>query len=354
MEDFVNRIRLGMVLFTFGFLPRFAASAKVEFDAAGIARVDGAPFFPVGIFTYHLDSTVMAEIHEQQFNTIIHGFSIADLDTLHAHGLMAVCSTAPEWIEAASTHPSLLAWYLTDEPESRGLSPETERERYLQLKAKDPHHPIGLCHFLFESLAVYKDACDFTMTDVYPVTANRDVPLINVGIHIDEARRIHGPNWPNWAYIQVFGGPDTDGGKWAQPLPHEVRCMAYIALVHRATGILYFSYWPRAPRTWDSIGGLNREIHRIKPWLVAEGIEAESRASDSRIHVRARKTGGGGILLAVNTQPTFVESDVIVTGGPSAELTMPFACRKARIADGRLKDSFGPYEAKAYTWGEEP
>ena len=37
--------------------------------------------------------------------------------------------------------------------------------------------------------------------------------------------------------------------------------MAYIGLVHRASGIFVFSYWPKAPRTWNSLGRLNNEIN---------------------------------------------------------------------------------------------
>lgn len=331
-----------------------AGPSKVTFDPSGIAQVDGSPFFPIGIFTYELNSTVLAEIHNQGFNTILNGFQTKDLDLIYQHGLMAVCFTGEEWVKAAKAHPALLAWYLTDEPEGHDKTPDRERERYLQLKQTDPDHPIGLCHFLFEAIGKYKDACDFTMSDVYPVTANRDVPLANVGVHIDEARRVHGPGWPTWAYIQVFGGPDTDGGKWAQPLPHEVRCMAFIALVHKATGILYFSYWPKAPRTWDSIGPLNRDIHRIVPWLVAKGTELEARASNPQIHVRARKVGAGGIVIAVNTQPTFVNAEISVPGLPTTEFDMPLSCQKMPVAVGKFRDAFGPYAERVYTWGPGP
>ena len=39
--------------------------------------------------------------------------------------------------------------------------------------------------------------------------------------------------------------------------------MTFIALVHRANGILIFSYWPKAPDMWNSIGGLNRDVAKI-------------------------------------------------------------------------------------------
>ncbi|HNT37209.1 MAG TPA: hypothetical protein PKH07_19615, partial [bacterium] len=279
--------RIAICLLSLVILPFacYANPSVVNFNAEGIAMVDGKPFFPIGIFTYDLNSHVMADIHEQRFNTILHGFEPQQLDYIHQHGLMAVCYSDDKWFDAARNHPALLAWYLTDEPESRGFTPESERQRYLELKEKDPNHPIGLCHFLFEALDKFKNGCDFTMTDVYPITWDRDVPIVNVGIHIDQARAVHHPNWPNWTYIQVFGGQETDGGKWAQPLPHEVRCMAFMALVHRSTGILYFSYWPKAPQTWASIGQVNRDIYRILPWLLASGTEVPAQCTDEPVQV---------------------------------------------------------------------
>ncbi|MBN1900509.1 hypothetical protein JW926_04195 [Candidatus Sumerlaeota bacterium] len=329
-------------------------ASKVEFTSQGICLVDRKPFFPIGIWLYELNSNVMAEIHDKQFNTIVGGFKPDQLDYIHQHGIKAICFTGEEWIKAAQNHPALLAWYLTDEPESHNKTPEGERARYLALKKSDPNHPIGLCHFLFEALSKYKDACDFTLTDVYPVTANRDVPLVNVGIHVAEARRIHGPDWANWAFIQVFGGPDADGGKWAQPLPHEVRCMAYIALVHGATGILYFSYWQKAPDTWNSLRDLNRELHRIIPWLVAKGDELNIKSSNPQVHVRARKVKTNAIILAVNTSPVFCNTTFEIESEGTRALKELSRNRLLRMLRGRFSDSFGPYEAKAYVWGQEP
>lgn len=332
-----------------------ANSAVVKFDSEGVTLVDGKPYFPIGIFTYDLNSHVMADIHDKQFNTILHSFQPEQLDYIHHHGLMAVCYTDEKWFEAARNHPALLAWYLTDEPEGRSLTSESEKERYLALKKRDPNHPIGMCHFLFEALEKYKGCRDFTMTDVYPITWDRDVPIINVGIHIDQSRVVHGSNWPNWTYIQVFGGAETDGGKWAQPLPHEVRCMVFIALVHRSTGILYFSYWPKAPQTWASIGEINRDIYSILPWLLTPGRELAVQCSDEPVQVRARSNDRGGIVLAVNTSPVFRSVEITVPEAKTESLEMPLnGCRKIRMAKGRLTDFFAPFEARVYIWGEQP
>src|SRR5436190_3028898 len=127
-------------------------ASHVSFNDEGIALVDGKPFFPIGVFTYNLDATVLAELREVHCNTVLHGFNPNQLNLLHDHGLMAVCETSEPWIKAAKDHPALLAWYLTDEPENRAVTPEGERKRYSDLKKLDANHPTGLCHTSFEAL----------------------------------------------------------------------------------------------------------------------------------------------------------------------------------------------------------
>ena len=49
-------------------------ASHVIFNDEGIALVGGKPFFPVGMFIYELNSGVLAELHELQINTVLHGF----------------------------------------------------------------------------------------------------------------------------------------------------------------------------------------------------------------------------------------------------------------------------------------
>jgi hypothetical protein len=332
------------------------AGSRVTFNAEGIALVDGKPFFPIGVFTYNIDPTVLAELREVQCNTVLHGFNPDQLNLLHDHGLMAVCETSEPWIKAAKDHPALLAWYLTDEPENRGVTPEGEHKRYQDLRKLDPNHPIGLCHTSFDALTKFKDACDVTMTDIYPITKDRNTNIMGVSIMMDEARRIHGQPWPQWTYIQTFGGPETDGGVWAVPLPHELRFMAYQALVHRATGILYFSYWPQQPRMWQSLATLNREIQTLVPRLVAAGHDTMLSADDPNIQVRLRAApeNKSGLVIAINTTPKFAQTAIHLKNGVT-ELSVPFEGRTLKISPkGDLTERFPPYGVHVYTWGPEP
>jgi hypothetical protein len=194
------------------------------------------------------------------------------------------------------------------------------------------------------------------MTDIYPITAKRDKNVMGVSLMMDEARRIHGANWPQWTFIQVFGGADTDNGVWAVPLPHEVRFMAYQALVHRATGILYFSYWPRQPRTWQSVATLNGEIQRLVPRLVAPGRELTAKSDSPAVQVRARSVtaASSGVIIALNTSPKFVQTVIHLDKAPS-NLARPFEGDSVALAaGGQWSERFPPYGVHVYTWGPEP
>jgi hypothetical protein len=270
--------------------------------------------------------------------------------------MMCVPMGTDEWVKAAVNSPSLLAWYLVDEPEGANITPEEVHKRYDALKAKDKTHPIGITHSTREGPTNYKAACDFSMMDIYPVNRNRTDPLNATGMWTDAPRKAHGKDWPTFTYIQAFGGPDTDGGIWAIPLPHEVRFMAFNALVHRANGILYFSYWPRAPVTWASLATLNRDIERLVPWLLARGEERTVTSSDTAIEVRARKVADAGwMVIATNSQPRPVRTTFRVDGMGDATLTMPFVAGRAVTARaGQWAERFSAYEEKVYLVGPEP
>jgi hypothetical protein len=331
------------------------AATKVTFRKDGACLVDSKPFFPIGCWIYNLDPAVMADLHEHHFNTIVgNGLLPKDLPLVEKHGMMCIPMASDEFILAARQSPSLLGWYLTDEPEEHNQSPEQVHASYLALKARDPNHPIGITHDMLSGPPKYTGSCDFTMTDVYPVTKDRDWPLDAVGKYTDGPRAVHGTGWPNFTFIQTFGGPDTDGGKWAQPLPHEVRFMAFDALIHHANGILYFSYWPRAPITWASISNLNRDIERLVPWLVAPGEEMPAQSGNPAIEIRARKVDKGWLILAANTSPRPITTTLTVKGIDQRTIRMPFEAREIDINEGQWTERFDAYRVRAYLAGPEP
>ena len=344
-------------LFLIGALTaRGQGATRVDFARDGTCRVDGRPFFPIGIWVYSLDTDVMADLHEHRFNTVVgNGVKPTDLPLLEKHGMMCIPMGSDEWLAAAKDSPSLLAWYLIDEPEEHNTTPEEVRRMYDALKAKDAAHPIAITHNQLAGPPKYKGSCDLTMTDVYPVTRKRDWPLSAVGAYTDGPRQVHGPGWPNFTFVQTFGGANTDGGLWAQPLPHEVRYMVFNALVHRANGILYFSYWPQAPQTWAEVAAVNRDIERVVPWLINLGEERPVKTGDSAVEVRARKVGDAWLLIVTNGSPKAVVTSLTVTGLADATLRPVGGMGEAtEVKSEQWTERLAALEAKVYTVGRAP
>ena len=328
----------------------FAQPAKVTFDTNGNFLVNGKAFFPLAIWTYDLSPQVMADIKSKGFNTVVgNGFNPDQLDFIQQNNFMALPFATEAWQKAGTNHPATLAWYITDEPEGHGLTPEDVKKSYSALKTKDPNHPAGLCHFLFEAFGKYKDTGDFTLSDVYPITSNRDVSLHNIGIHMDQARKVRlNPNHPVIPFIQDFGGPDTDGGKWAQPTPEEVRAMAFIGLVHRASGMFIFSYWAKYPKTWNSLAGLNADLAALVPWLVAEGEEINAKADKPAIELRAKKAKAGWLIIAVNSERTACDATLAIDQLADKPLVGAFDKHPLKPTGGRIVAHFAPLEVKVF------
>src|SRR4051812_26771291 len=82
--------------------------AKVTFRDDGITLINGKPFFPIGIWTYEINTNVLADLHEHQFNVVIgNGFEPRHLDVFYNHGLMAVPPATEEFVKAGVAHPSV-------------------------------------------------------------------------------------------------------------------------------------------------------------------------------------------------------------------------------------------------------
>jgi hypothetical protein len=330
-------------------------ATKVTFDDHCLCRIDGRRFFPIGVWVYGIDANVLADLHEHRFNTVVgNGIKPADVPAIERHGLMMIPVASDDFVKAAKDSSALLAWYLNDEPEEHNTPPEQVKKDYDALKAKDGDHPIGLTHDTLHGPRLYNGSCDFTMTDVYPVTANRDWPLSAVGQNTANTREVHGPGWPNFTFVQTFGGPDSDGGKWAQPLPHEVRFMVFDALVHRASGILYFSYWPRGLLTWASISDLNRDLDHRVPWLIGDGEEVLSSSSNPAVELRARKVGASFMVIALNTSKSPQDATVKIESLGDATPRRMSDGEPAAFSKGSRPESFAAYEEKVYLLGPVP
>jgi hypothetical protein len=330
------------------------SASTVAFSPEGNFLVNGKPFFPIGIWIYDLNPDVLADLREHHFNTVVGLLKPAHVKPIEEHELMMIPPASDDFLAVAASSPSLLGWYLEDEPEEHNVDPAVLKKKFDATKKREPTHPIGVTHNQLIGPEKYKESGDFTMTDLYPVTAKRDWPLGAVGRYAAEPKRVHGDGWPVLFFVQTFGGPETDGGLWAQPLPHEVRFMVFDALVSRVNGIFYFSYWPRAANTWAEVAKINAQLRRLTPWLVGNGQEVATKASAEPVRVRARRAGDSWMVIVVNSSPKELEVKLSVEGLPDGKLRMPFdAPREVRVKSGAWAERLEGHEVKVYLAGDD-
>jgi hypothetical protein len=345
-----------------------------------------------------------------------------------------------QWAQSLRDHPALLAWEGPDEPAYQIYGPglfdqavppddpqrlelvakaeEAEKsvargltEGYEFLKRLDPEHPVWINHAPRHTIATvsrFMPALDIVSMDIYPVPegcGHSDLPNENlsvVGQYVDRLRqactpevRRAGPGKVIWMVLQGFS--------WAQigirdvrrdvvyPSFHQSRFMAYDAILHGASGILYWgTHTVRRPSTplpsaraqgeggvalpepsgatlsqpkghpspfWDSLKALVSELNSLQPALT--GSEAPGQPKVEPLgawhsvalgaQASLRQVGEDWYMLLVNEERYSV--DIQVSGLrqlEGKELFVLYEDRSEKVKDGGFRASLSPYDVQVY------
>jgi hypothetical protein len=239
-----------------------------------------------------------------------------------------------EKIERYKDHPSLLAWYVVDEPDIWELSgniPKGATQEWTDgIRKIDGRNPtyVVLCRPpIFE---MFSGIPDILAVDPYPVT---HLPLDYVSYMTNRIREASKPK-PIWVIPQAFRfARPTSEGRWPwprYPTPEEERLMTYMALAHGAKGIVYFVYnsWVDYPRdpvqglAYDStatlalreeITKLSVELHVVGPLLVNSDVTDWAFSNSGAIDTSAVLCGEDTIaLFAINKNYVSTNEDFII------------------------------------------
>ena len=185
-----------------------------------------------------------------------------------------------EGVERTRDFENLIGYFIFDEPMSSKHFDQYKfgQDYYARIHRADGYHPV----FVNYSSHIpegdeYVNWCDVLMTDPYwtPPAAEgtRRTPNHVAKVCWQTNRRAQAHRQPTW---QILVGPLWSGCR-KRPLSHrELRCQTYMAFIHKATGIFYFSYaWVRTP-TWATFRGLGHELHTIRPFVVGPELETET------------------------------------------------------------------------------
>ena len=326
-------------------------------------------FFPIGIYAATLEG--LPEIRAAGFNAIQNYDSRPEFlrqiaGAAARHGLKVLATLGqyqPDISRELGGQPEILGFYIEDEPEGRSISPESLISLKERLQKDHPGILTAVAMVRPRLVAEYRQAADVFLLDPYPVP---QMPMTWLSDTLEEAAR-HISQDRLWAVIQAFGGQQYLKAGWPRlPTYLEMRCLTYLALVHGAHGLFYFSYPDiRAEdRAWEGLKKIVGQLRQLRTWLVVPNeapplqleIFSPFKADASgrpAVHFCLKRRGTENILILVNVLDRSVS--FFLRGFPPdvKYLSEIFLKQKSIILDSNIREKLGPYEVRIYSYHQD-
>jgi hypothetical protein len=368
------------------------STCNLKHSYKGLANEMLADFFPIGI--YGADVKDLSELKEAGFNSVhayssdvgLLSFLILEAERHHLKLMIGVPGEVWErditpFFSRVRNSPGILSWYLADEPEGRGIPPSYIWRLNDYVHKMDSTHPTSLVLVRSKKAYDYGDGVDILLVDPYPIPK---MPITWLSESIDEARVATFGEKPILAVIQAFDWSAFPVGEYKRewgrnPTYEEERCLTYLAIVHGAKGIFYYTYKGGKynirdyPEHWEGIKRIVWELNQIYPLLLApsanqeldieiesenlEGVKLQNKPSDVHYTVKFMdnmpfkkppfviKKGMYIIAVNVSDKPAKVK---MYGSFLKDKVNVVFENRVLSVKERRLADYFGPYEVHIY------
>ena len=312
----------------------------------------------------------------------------AQLAALKTAGMPVICAQNPVGL-AHKADPLILAWMHGDEPDNAqsrplglGYGPPVPAadviQGYQKVRAADPSRPVllnlgqGVAWDNWygrgdrsrhpEDYPEYLRACDIASFDIYPVV--HDSPEVAgklefVARGVERLGQWTGGVKPVWCCIECTHISNAK----AKATPAQVRAEVWLALIHGASGLVYFVHEFKPafkeaamlddPPMLAAITDLNRQIRELAPVLHSTnqiaGVSVKSSAADAPIAYLARREGGSAWLFTVATRNAPARASFTLPGLPADAVAEVLGeSRTIPLHDGAFQDDFKPYEPHLY------
>ncbi len=363
---------------------------RVTLRADGTVLLNQKPFFPVGIYSvskkaFNSNSfdRAFAELRDNGFN-VAHTYGSARnknfrefMDAAERHDIRLFIASRKsancmdmrvvlEDVARERSHPALLAWYLADDTSSH-VTPQDLTQLSAAIRAIDPDRITvqadGVGKPPHSNYADFVDATDGFLPELYPIRGADDVPQIITDMQTLRAdiQAAGNPVKTVWPIIQYF-----EGWGWPRfPTPDELRAMSFLALIHGANGITWYTYGghgenhgaTHTAETWRTMCEVSKEISALQAIMLSETaatppvsvIAGPPRDSQGHpaISVLAKRYQGKLYLLCANSSKAEVQVTLPLKDARTVtDLQAPK--RKLLFANGGLTDTFKPYGVRVY------
>ena len=391
VEDFAgNRMKRSWYIFVKEAPKRGIVTVRDD----GVTLIDGKPFFPIGIYSVSKRASngnsfdrAFAELRAAGFNTA-HTYNntrgpdfreFYEMAVKHGMKLYvapesgtncADCFGALTTVVKECNEPALLAWYLGDDTSSHIGASELQRV-HQAVRDVDPYHITtqadGCSRENDQRYADFVDSTTGFLPELYPIhkkTGNHIADVIRGMKNIQAAWKMAGRVTPVWAIIQDF-----EGWGWQRyPTNEEERCMVYLAIIHGAQGITWYTYAYRGdkhgapwdPKVWAYLKGLAGQLASLSDVLTSRDPKQEQKVEVLEgpalgdlgypsINLRLKEHNAARYLLAANSALQTVRARITAPGLKDGAEVL-FENRKVAAKDGQLQDTFAPLAVHVYKW----
>jgi hypothetical protein len=349
-----------------------------------------AEFFPLAVW---LQSASRAQQYRQAGFSIYVGLwkgpTEEQLAVLKQAEMRLICHQN-EFARGHLDDPAIIGWIHGDEPDNaqslgggKGygppIPPQKIVEHYWKLGQADPTRPVmlnlgqavawdnwigrGARRNHPEDYPEYVKGCDIASFDIYPVV--HDSPEVSgklwfVARGVERLRKWSGERVV-WNCLECTRISNLE----RKPTPQQVRCEAWMSLIHGSRGLIYFVHQFKPvfreaallddPDMLAAVTALNRQITELAPVLNSPTIEGagrvESENAEAPIAFMGKRHGGSTYLFGVAMREGKTTAKFTVdgfTGENSA--TVLGEDRKLAVRQGSFSDTFAPWDAHIYQW----
>jgi len=397
----MKKVLAAMLLFCL-LMPMELSAAKVEIGKNKEFLVDGKPFFP--IMQWLQKKTNMPQQKELGFNTYVaqgdKSTAKEYCDEAKKNGLFTVLGYKKEEVAGVKVHPALLGWFYKDEPDMAGkdkIAPRVPLSEsisvYEECKAADSDHPMFLTLTTGYSksedanaagnkekdLSFYKQyakATDIIGYDTYPIYGNnRPESLFWVANAASELDKLMEGKKPVYAWIEANGGSKwITPSKQRHPLPFEIRCEVWMAIVNGCKAIGYFTHtWVAMDQIGNpastvkrgeskyysqfgvpennkqEIGKINKQITKLTNPLCSTDIKDRVQTDNKNIQFLVKEYGKQLYVFAVNMKRQSEKASFKVKGlKEKTKISVDEENRELAAKPGEFDDDFKEHDVHIY------
>ncbi|MEW6271437.1 MAG: PKD domain-containing protein, partial [Thermodesulfobacteriota bacterium] len=362
-----------------------ARASSATIGPGGNVLVDGAPFFPIGV--YHVSwignrqgAKAVPDLHlaaDAGFNLFHATIDARDdteelLDAATSRGMYVIgeipwpASGPDDFVDEWKGHPAIVGWLIADDFNAPYAGPAYNHPpaevaaRDAHLDAIDPDHLSYASGGSYPGFRIteFLGAMDVMGFQSYPIGAQNNPDDYALQENVDSF---------DWVRDQIGASGQTfvanpQAYRWGgsrYPTPREARNLLYGSLVRGAKGVIWYAMWEGAsrhlpttsPPLWADLKSTNVELRSLTPFLL-HGVRSELATGDARVHAASWQLAGQVVVAVLSTERSASHAVALdLPAGASAPAHRLFPSRAESgmsVAAGQLAGTIGPEEVHVY------